>query len=190
MLIVRELLVAPARYSELQDGLPGVATNLLTQRLRQLETDGLVRRRLSDDGSATALYELTSVGAGLENVVAALVRWGTTWMLTGPGDDTFRPRWLVIALRALLDSSPRSRPARLTIVCGTQPVGVTRDIAGLRIALGAVDKPHATLAATPDAILALATQTLTFDDLERTGALHLKGSNAALRRALFASAGR
>ncbi len=190
MLIIRELLVAPARYSELQDGLPGVATNLLAQRLRQLEADGLVRRRLADDCSATALYELTSLGADLEDVVVALVRWGTTWMLSGPGDDTFRPRWLVISLRAILGASPRSQPARLTIVCGGQPVGVTRDSEGLRVSLGGADKPHATLTAAPDAVLALASGTPTLDDLKRTGALHLEGSSAALRRALFATAGR
>lgn len=190
MLIIRELLVAPARYSELQDGLPGVATNLLAQRLRQLEADGLVRRRLADDGSATALYELRSLGADLEDIVVALVRWGTTWMRAGPGDDTFRPRWLVIALRAILSASPRSQPARLTIVCGDQPVGVTRDSQGLHVYLGAADKPHATLTAAPDAVLALATRTLTLDDLNRTGALHLEGSSAAILRALFATAAR
>ena len=190
MLIIRELLVAPARYSELQDGLPGVATNLLAQRLRQLEAGGLVRRRLADDGSAAALYELTPLGAALEDVVVALVRWGTTWMLAGPGDDTFRPHWLVIALRAILGASPCSQPARLTIVCGDQPVGVARDSAGLRVSLGAANKPHAMVTAAPDAVLALATRTLTLDDLQRTGALHLEGSSAALLRALFATAGR
>ncbi len=187
MLIIRELLVAPARYSDLQHGLPGVATNLLAQRLRQLEADGVVRRRLADDGSTAALYELTPLGADLEDVVVALVRWGTTWMLSGPGDDTFRPRWLVVALRAILGSSPSSQPARLTIVCGDQPIGVDRSSWGLRVTLGAAERPHATLTAAPESVLALATRTLTLDDLKRTGALDLEGSEAAVRRALFAT---
>jgi DNA-binding HxlR family transcriptional regulator len=190
LLIIRELLVAPARYRELQDGLPGVATNLLAQRLRQLETDGLVQRRLADDGSAAVLYELTPLGADLDQVIFALVRWGTTWMLTGPGDDAFRPRWLVVALRSVLEGSPSARPTRVTITCGDQPVGVTRGSSGLTVSLGGLVEPHATLTGEPDAVLALATRTLTLEDLERAGALQIDGSSAAIRRALFATTGR
>lgn len=188
LLIVRELLVAPARYRELQDGLPGVATNLLAQRLRKLESDGIVRRRFAEDGAAAVVYELTPLGAGLEDVVLALVRWGTTWMQPGPGDDAFRPRWLVIALRAVLPDAPTSQDARLTVLCRDQPVNVLRDRNGLHVSLGAALEPHATLTAEPDAVLALATETLTLDQLERTGSAHLDGSRAALRRGLFATA--
>jgi DNA-binding HxlR family transcriptional regulator len=190
LLIIRELLVAPARYRELQDGLPGVATNLLAQRLRQLETDGLVQRRLADDGSAAVLYELTPLGANLDQVIFALVRWGTTWMLSGPGDDAFRPRWLVVALRSVLEGSPSARPTRVTIRCGDQPVGVTRDSSGLTVSLGDLVEPNATLTGEADAVLALATRTLTLEDLERAGAVHIDGSSAAIRRALFATSGR
>lgn len=189
LLIVRELLVAPARYRELQDGLRGVATNLLTQRLRKLEADGIVRRTLAQDGTAAVLYELTPLGADLEDVVLALVRWGTTWMQPGPGDDAFHPRWLVIALRAVLPQARTSQSARLTVQCGDQSVNVIRDRNGLRVSLGAAIEPHATLSAEPEAVLALATATFTLDDLEHAGSAHLDGSRAALRRGLFATAG-
>ena len=178
LLIIRELLVAPARYRELQDGLPGVATNLLARRLRKLEVDGLVRRRLAADGSAAVVYELTPLGADLEEVLLALVRWGAAWMQPGLGEDSFRPRWLVIALRAILPRAGVSPTASLTIECGDQSISVMRDSSGLRVSLGAAIESHATLTAEPEAVLALATKTLTFDSLERAGALRLVGSRA------------
>lgn len=187
LLIVRELLVAPARYRDLQDGLPGVATNLLAQRLHKLEADGIVRRTLATDGTTAVFYELTPLGADLEDVVLALVRWGTTWMQPGPGEDTFRPRWLVIALRAVLPQAPASQAARLTIRCRDQAVNVLRDPDGLRVSLGVATEPHATLSAEPEAVLGLATETLTLHDLERAGSAHVDGNRAALRRGLFAT---
>src|SRR5690625_6913914 len=76
LLIVRQLLMAPARYGELRDGLPGIATNLLTDRLRDLENAGVLERRLSDGGSAIS-YALTEWGAQLREPIYALVRWST-----------------------------------------------------------------------------------------------------------------
>jgi len=185
LLIVRELLVAPARYRELQDGLPGIATNLLAQRLRKLEADGIVRRRVAGDAGAAVVYELTPTGEDLADVVLALVRWGATWMQDGPGDDAFRPRWLVIALRAVLPRVPASQAARLTVRCRDQSVNVVRDDEGLRVSLGEAIQPHATLTAEPEAILALATEVLTLDDLERAGSARLDGTRTALRRCFF-----
>jgi len=71
LLIVRQLLMGPARYGELREGLSGVATNLLTDRLRDLETAGVVERRLSGDGSAIT-YALTEWGAQLREPIHAL----------------------------------------------------------------------------------------------------------------------
>ena len=69
LLVVRELLVRPCRYSELQDGLTGIATNLLAERLRQLESAGVIGR--NGDGR----YELTDRGRRLGAAVHELVRW-------------------------------------------------------------------------------------------------------------------
>ena len=184
LLIVRELLVGPARYRDLQSGLPGVATNLLARRLRQLEQDGIVRRRLADHGGGV-VYELTSLGADLEEAVLALVRWGTTWMEPGPGNDAFRPRWLVIALRALLPDAPISPETHVEVWCGDEPVTVSRDASGLDVAVGATEKPHARLTADPVEVLGLAAGFMSLDEARAAGA-RVDGSSAALRRALFA----
>src|SRR5690349_3555655 len=77
LLIVRELLLqGPSRFTELKTGLPGIATNLLSTRLKELEDADLVTRRDAPPPIATALYELTDSGLALEPVLQALGRWG------------------------------------------------------------------------------------------------------------------
>lgn len=89
LLIVRELLVGPARYSELLAGLPGIATNLLIDRLRELEEAGVIQRTLDTDNNSVA-YMLTPWGSELRPAVAALVNWSTPLMISGPQGDSFR----------------------------------------------------------------------------------------------------
>lgn len=101
LLIVRELLLGPKRFTDLREGLPGIANNLLADRLRQLRDDGLVTRRDLPPPAASTVYELTEAGRELREPVHALIRWGGRWMLPGPGTDEFRPEWLVLALDAL-----------------------------------------------------------------------------------------
>lgn len=98
MLIIRELLVGEASYGDLQRGLPGVATNLLAERLRFLEGHAVVQR--TGTRKATR-YRLTERGQGLQDAVHGLVRWGAQEMFRGAADDAFNPRWLVVALGAL-----------------------------------------------------------------------------------------
>src|SRR2546430_10261730 len=100
LLIVRQLLIGPARYRELVEGLPGVATNLLADRLRELESAGVIERRVAEEGNGV-LYALTPWGAELREPIDGLIRWSTPLMVRGPGDDHFRAEWLVVALRAL-----------------------------------------------------------------------------------------
>ncbi|WP_040699152.1 winged helix-turn-helix transcriptional regulator [Nocardia vinacea] len=101
LLIVRQLLVAPARYRELLDGLPGIATNLLSDRLRDLEAADVIERRLAEQGNAVT-YALTTWGTELREPIEGLIRWSTPLMVRGPADDRFRPEWLAVALPALL----------------------------------------------------------------------------------------
>lgn len=96
LLLVRELLLGAKRYGELADALPAMGTNLLAERLKRLEAEGLVGR--AGDGG----YELTEHGRELEDVVLALARWGLGRM-PGPGREAevFRPQWLMLSLRAM-----------------------------------------------------------------------------------------
>src|SRR5690349_19701323 len=114
LLIVRQLLMGPARYRELLDGLPGVATNLLTDRLRDLEAAGVVERRLAGEGNAV-VYALTPWGAELREPINGLIRWSTPLMTSGPGDDHFRAEWLVLPLSALLTGKPPTRTVGIAV---------------------------------------------------------------------------
>lgn len=105
LLIVRELVIGPKRFSDLMDGLPGIGPNALSARLKTLEADGLVARRKLPPPAGSTVYELTELGRGLEPVVFELIRWGVN-LLDEPGPDTtFRPGWLVTSIRAMFDPS-------------------------------------------------------------------------------------
>src|SRR5271169_1729747 len=96
LLIVRELFLrGPCRYTDLRNGLPGVATNLLADRLRELELAGVVSREEAPPPVATTLFELTPRGRELSPVLDALGSWGISLMgREASGEDAFRSLWM------------------------------------------------------------------------------------------------
>src|SRR5829696_7554712 len=76
LLVVRELLLGPQRFSDLRRALPGASSNMLTDRLRELESHEVVRRRTLPPPAASSVYELTERGRGLEPVLDAIGAWG------------------------------------------------------------------------------------------------------------------
>lgn len=102
LLVVRELLLGERTFRDLESALPGLSPSLLTRRLAELAADGLVERNDAPRRSKSVCFRLTVHGQGLEPAVLALIRWGSLWMPTGPGEDRVDPRWAPLALRALL----------------------------------------------------------------------------------------
>jgi DNA-binding HxlR family transcriptional regulator len=98
LLLVRELLLGPRRYTDLLRGLPGIGTNLLATRLRELESAGIVRRSTLPPPASSAVYELTELGAGLRGAVLELGRWGG--QLLGAPEGEMRPGWYVVSMTA------------------------------------------------------------------------------------------
>ena len=91
LLIIRELLIRGAcRYTDLKNGLPGIATNLLSDRIRELESAGLIRREDAPPPIATTLFHLTDTGAELQPVLDAIGRWGVRYMAE-PADGAYEP---------------------------------------------------------------------------------------------------
>jgi DNA-binding HxlR family transcriptional regulator len=109
LLIVRELLAGPKRFSDLRRGLPGVPSNLLSTRLSELEHAGVTTRRVLPPPAARTVYELTDEGRELETVIRALTRWGMS-RLALPSSGDVDP---VVAVRAglLAYGRPRAAPA-------------------------------------------------------------------------------
>jgi DNA-binding HxlR family transcriptional regulator len=100
LLVVRELLNGPKRYTDLAAALPGIGTNILAGRLRDLEEGGVVQKRRLPPPAAANVYELTAYGEELREALYALGRWGAKSLgPPGPG-DSFAPGWLVDAVRA------------------------------------------------------------------------------------------
>src|SRR5258708_27372090 len=107
LLLLRELFAGPKRFTDLAEGLPGIGTSILTERLRQLENHGVLSRRRLGPPARAQVYELTARGAALKPVLAGLVRWGAVY-LAGKGEDlTTRGRWLLQAMAAAVGTSPR-----------------------------------------------------------------------------------
>lgn len=96
LLVVRNLLLGPLRYNELLRGLPGITTNLLAKRLKEMEENGLIER-VGSPGSTGRSYRLAPLGLALEPVVHALGRWGWNWMDAPAGHRSVE--WLFVALR-------------------------------------------------------------------------------------------
>ncbi|MBO0769928.1 MAG: helix-turn-helix transcriptional regulator [Actinobacteria bacterium] len=184
LLIVRQLLMAPARYRELLDGLPGVATNLLADRLRDLEAAGVVQRRLAEEGNAI-VYALTPWGAELREPVEGLIRWSTPLMTRGPGGDQFRAEWLVVALPALLGDKPAGRrPSTVGIAVDGHLLQVRTTRSGTVVSAHDGRDLDAVVRADAPIILGLAAGVLDFDDTR--GLVDIEGDEAAVR-AVFKS---
>src|ERR671937_2991699 len=99
LLIVRELMLRDAcRYTDLRNGLPGIATNLLADRLRELERAGVIEREEAPPPVAATVFRLTERGRQLRDAVHALGRWGGPLLADAPHDDAYRSHWLALPL--------------------------------------------------------------------------------------------
>ena len=150
LLVIRELLEGPRRYAELLDGLPGIATNLLTERLRSLEENEVVVRR--PDGH----YRLTPWGEGLHDVVYTLGRWASPLMARPLGDDEFRPHWLRHIVVALFEGVDKRRgDVTVELRCGDEPMTLVSSGGRMYLAAGRLDAPDLVLTGRPDAVVGL-----------------------------------
>ena len=105
LLIVRELLAGPRRYTDLHADLPGVSTDVLASRLRDMEQGGLVTRRRLPPPAAATVYELTERGHGLLPVLAALAEWGAPALVERRPTDAVRAHWFALPLLRALDGA-------------------------------------------------------------------------------------
>jgi DNA-binding HxlR family transcriptional regulator len=126
LLIVRELLIRGAcRYTDLRKGLPGIATNLLAQRLRELEEAGILYGEEAPPPVATTLFRLTDRGEALEPVIKAIGDWGRPQLAQVDERDAFQSHWLVLPLRFYVeDAAPDAPPVRIQLDTDDEPIVV------------------------------------------------------------------
>src|ERR1051326_2884239 len=99
MLIVRDLVLGPKRFKDLLEGLPGIATNLLAQRLKEMEANGLVEHVTLPAPASAAVYQLKAKAEALEPAIVALGRWGAQVGRSKPG-DFYMPSSFFVSCRA------------------------------------------------------------------------------------------
>ena len=112
LLIVRELLIGPRRFTDVEANLPGVPSSLLGERLRDLEAAGVVGRRWLPPPAASTVYELTEAGRALEEVVLATGRWGSLFGRGVATGDASRPEWQLYALKGAFRAAAAARVSR------------------------------------------------------------------------------
>src|SRR5262245_5373489 len=147
LLIVRELLRGPKRYTDLSDGLPGIGTNILAGRLRDLEAGGLIGKRKLPPPAAVTVYELTDYGRDLEEAIQALARWGARTLGPPASADEVRPGWSVDAMRAIFD------PIAARDVDVTYELRIGEEQTTVRIVDGELVDVHLGAAEAPDLVL-------------------------------------
>jgi DNA-binding HxlR family transcriptional regulator len=157
LLIVRELaLQGPRRYTDLRNGLPGIASNLLADRLRALERAGVVSREDAPPPIATTLFHLTPRGEELRPVLEDLMRWGLPLMIEQDPADAVRSHWLAGALELMLtDHRPDGPPIAVELRTGDESIVIEARDGTIRTRLGPSEKPNAILTGPPNPLLGL-----------------------------------
>ena len=185
LLIIRELVVRGAcRYTDLKDGLPGIATNLLSDRIRELEAAGLIRREDAPPPVATTLFHLTEAGAELEPVLDALGRWGLRYMIEPSDGDQFRGQWFAFPVSWFLhDHDPGGPPVSIELRTASSPAVVEVSGGSVRLRLGPAAAPDLVLQGEPRLIIALFWGYLTAAEATDLG-LEIGGDTSVLQRVL------
>jgi DNA-binding HxlR family transcriptional regulator len=183
LLIIRELLLqGPCRYTDLRSGLPGIATNLLADRLRELEREGLIRREEAAPPIATALFQLTDAGLELEPVLNALGDWGIRYMAQPNDKDDFRSHWFAFPVSLFLhDRDPGGPPIAIELHTTDRPAVIEVSNGSVHTRLGTTPAPDLILQGTPRLILGVLSARLTPDEAAGLG-LEISGDTAVLKR--------
>jgi DNA-binding HxlR family transcriptional regulator len=186
LLIVRELLVGPRRYTDLAGGLVSIPTNVLAARLRELEGNGLVaRRRLPAPASSVWVYELTEAGASLADAITELARWGMRTLPARTEGRPFRAHWLVLALGARFDPAAAvgvSESYEL-VVEGEGAVCFEVDDGRGSARVGRAQDPAVRITADADTLVALAAgEDVAAETLAAGARVQIEGDGAALER--------
>jgi DNA-binding HxlR family transcriptional regulator len=147
LLIVRELLIrGAARYTDLRNGLPGIAPNLLAQRLRELEQVGIVSAEDAPPPVATTLYRLTALGEGLESVIKAIGAWARPLLEEADEHDTFQSHWAVLPFRFYLeDAQPEGPPVQVQLETDDEPIVVEANGGSVDARVGRTEDPDLVL---------------------------------------------
>ena len=181
LLVVRELVLGPKRFTDLREGLPGIGPNVLSQRLKELEEISVLRRRLLPPPAASTVYELTEWGAELEDVLVRLGRWGARSPYMRLGPET-RPEWLVLGMRSIYDPEADPVPTTYELRFGDEAFWARTDDGALAVGRGQAAEPDVVLSSDVETVAKLMRGELKPSAALRSGAVELAGERAAFDR--------
>jgi DNA-binding HxlR family transcriptional regulator len=169
LLVVRELLLGPKRFTDLRAGLPAASPNVLTQRLRELEERGIVRRRKLPPPAPARLYELTEWGRELEGPLLALGRWGAR-SEPPPEDASVPVDAVILALKSMFDpAAAGDLAARFELRLDEQVFRLEVADGRIEVERGAASSPDAVIETAPDTLSAVVFEGRPVDDLRIEG---------------------
>jgi DNA-binding HxlR family transcriptional regulator len=180
LLVVRELLLGPKRFTDLRAGLPHLSADVLSQRLRELEQAGVVQRSKLPPPAGSRVYELTEWGKQLEPVIISLGRWGSR----APFPDTDMPLGadaLMIALKTVFDRSPPDgHDSLIEIVLGEDRFRARVAGGDLDIVRSSVERPDARIESDPATLAAVLWHGRSIE----AGGVEIEGDRVAAERFL------
>lgn len=186
ILIIRELIAGPRRFIDLMDGLPGISTNLLSERLKSLEQQGLIKRHTLPPPAGSTVYELTPLGRDLEKALIELGKWGSQFVPeTAEGVALLNAGSYALTLKTFF------RPELSQGIDETCELHIDHEVlqvhirdGELHVRQGSADSPDAVLHTGIDTYLGLLTGRLNPEEAAAQGLARIEGSPEALNRFL------
>jgi DNA-binding HxlR family transcriptional regulator/putative sterol carrier protein len=183
LLVVRELLLGPKRYTDLRRGLPNASPNVLSERLRELERAGVVRRRKLPPPAGSRVYELTDWGLELEQIVVSLGRWAARSPTPASVAPIASVDSIILALRALFDpGAADGLRAGYELRLGEDRFRVDVADDEIEVARGEAPQADATIDADPDTFNAVLWGDRSLADAQRSKRMTIEGDKAAVER--------
>jgi DNA-binding HxlR family transcriptional regulator/putative sterol carrier protein len=180
LLIIRDLLVGPRRFTDLRKGLPRIPSNVLSDRLKELEADGIVQRRVLPRPASATVYELTAYGAQLEDAVMRLGIWGAQSLGEPRPGEIMTPDSMTIALRStFVPAAARSQQMTYELRIGPIVLNAGIDDGKLQVAEGPAPRADLVIEAQ-SALKRLFEGTLTPDEALQSGQVRIQGDPTLL----------
>ncbi len=183
LLIVRELSPGPRRFTDLIDGLPGIARNLLTDRLRALERDGIVARHELEPPAARQVYELTDDGRELADAMVPLIGWGAKRLGERKSSESFRARWAALAMATFADrKAAEGVNETYQYLVGRSAFHFTVDDGAIQLHDGEAEDPAVIVTTDEETWADIASGKITASSAAAAGVLTVAGDPQAAKR--------
>ncbi len=183
LLLIRELVTGPKRFTDLLDHLPGIGTNLLSNRLKELEESGLIVQNKLPPPASSVVYELTPRGSELEPVLMALAQWGRPLLGPPREKDKLAPGWLILAMKKSFCSEAADG------IDEVYEYRVDADVFQVRVHHNNIEieqglrwKPNMTLITDSDTLMRVIAGELSGAAAIETGGMHVEGDFDAYKR--------